>query len=135
MKSIFPMAVAWVTLLLLAACSGNESPASTGNIASAALPAKQASVETVGADEGGGGGKRIYGATCAMCHASGLAGAPRPGDKAAWAIRGAQGKDTLYKHAIEGFTGEAGLMPPKGGNASLGDEDVRAAVDYMLAQP
>ncbi len=49
-------------------------------------------------------------------------------------VRSAQGRDTLYQHAIEGFTGEAGLMPAKGGNLSLDDEDVKAAVDYMLGQ-
>ena len=58
-------------------------------------------------------------------------GAPKLGDKADWQPRLAQGKDTLYKHAIGGFTGAKGMMPPKGGNASLSDAQVHAAVDYM----
>lgn len=66
-----------------------------------------------------------------MCHAAGVAGAPKPGDKADWGPRIAQGKDTLYKHAIEGFTGAKGMMPAKGGAANLSDADVKAAVDYM----
>ena len=67
-----------------------------------------------------------------MCHAAGVAGAPKPGDKADWGPRIAQGKDTLYKHAIEGFTGAKGSMPARGGNAKMSDEDVKAAVDYMV---
>ncbi|MBP6613918.1 MAG: cytochrome c5 family protein, partial [Aquabacterium sp.] len=79
-------------------------------------------------------GKRVYGMTCAMCHAAGVAGAPKPGDKADWAPRIAQGKDTLYKHAIEGFTGSKGVMPARGGATTLSDDDVKAAVDYMADQ-
>ena len=67
-----------------------------------------------------------------MCHAAGVAGAPKPGDKAEWDPRIAQGKDTLYKHAIEGYTGAKGAMPARGGNAKMSDEDVKAAVDYMV---
>jgi cytochrome c5 len=67
-----------------------------------------------------------------MCHAAGVAGAPKPGDKADWGPRIAQGKDTLYKHAIEGFNGAKGMMPARGGNTKMSDEDVKAAVDYMV---
>lgn len=76
----------------------------------------------------------MYGKTCAMCHAAGVAGAPKPGDKADWGPRIAQGKDTLYKHAIEGFTGSKGMMPARGGGASLTDDEVKAAVDFMADQ-
>ena len=79
-----------------------------------------------------GAGKSAYGKTCAMCHAAGVAGAPKPGDKADWRPRIAQGKDTLYKHALEGFTGAKGMMPARGGNANMSDDDVKAAVDYMV---
>jgi len=72
-------------------------------------------------------------AACSACHTAGVAGAPKTGDKAGWAPRVAQGKDTLYKHAIGGFQGKMGVMPAKGGNTSLSDADVKAAVDYMLA--
>jgi cytochrome c5 len=82
----------------------------------------------------GGSGQATYSATCAMCHAAGVTGAPKPGDKADWAPRIAQGKDTLYKHALAGFQGKKGMMPPKGGNTSLKDEDVKAAVDFMVDQ-
>jgi len=79
-------------------------------------------------------GKTVFGKTCSMCHAAGVAGAPKPGDKADWGPRIAQGKDTLYKHALEGFTGAKGMMPARGGGASLSDEEVKAAVDFMADQ-
>jgi cytochrome c5 len=80
-----------------------------------------------------GGGEGTYNGACFACHSSGAAGAPKVGDKGAWAPRIAQGKDTLYEHAINGYNGKAGAMPAKGGNASLADADVKAAVDYMVA--
>ena len=73
-------------------------------------------------------GKGTYGSSCAACHATGAAGAPKVGDKGAWKNRIAQGMDTLLDHAINGFKG----MPAKGGNASLSDEAVEAAVEYMV---
>jgi cytochrome c5 len=79
------------------------------------------------------GGETVYNAACTACHGPGIAGAPKSGDKAAWAPRIAQGKPTLYEHAIKGFQGKAGVMPAKGGNTSLSDDDVKAAVDYMIA--
>jgi cytochrome c5 len=80
-----------------------------------------------------GGGEGVYKAGCAACHSAGIAGAPKSGDKAAWAPRIAQGKPTLYEHAIKGYIGKAGAMPAKGGNSALADADVKAAVDYMVA--
>jgi cytochrome c5 len=79
-------------------------------------------------------GKATYDKACMACHAAGVAGAPKLADKAAWGPRIAQGNDTLYTHAIKGFTGKKGMMPPKGGNMSLADADVKAAVDYMVGQ-
>lgn len=79
-------------------------------------------------------GEDIYKRACLMCHGAGVAGAPKLGDKGDWGPRLAQGESVLYEHAIKGFTGSKGMMPPKGGNPSLSDEDVRAAVDYMAAQ-
>lgn len=79
-------------------------------------------------------GKSTFNKVCAMCHAAGVGGAPKPGDKADWGERAAQGKETLYKHALEGFTGKKGMMPAKGGNTALGDADVKAAVEYMLSR-
>ncbi len=75
-------------------------------------------------------GKLVYQATCAACHTPGLAGAPKLGDVAAWASRLGAGSGPMYVNAIKG----KGAMPPKGGNASLSDADLRAAVDFMLAQ-
>jgi cytochrome c5 len=113
--------------VLLTACGKNEAPAPA---APAPAPAAQAPAPAPAAAPA----ENTYGKTCAMCHAAGVAGAPKPGDKADWAPRIAQGKDTLYKHAIEGFTGSKGMMPARGGAASLSDDDVKAAVDYMADQ-
>lgn len=77
-------------------------------------------------------GKAIYDQACMACHAQGVAGAPKFGDSEAWAERIAKGMDVLYENSIKGFQGEAGVMPPKGGFANLSDEEVNAAVDYMV---
>lgn len=77
-------------------------------------------------------GKVLYNQACALCHGAGIAGAPKFGDKSAWAPRLAQGTAVLYQHAIAGFQGKAGVMPPKGGSTAP-DGDVKAAVDYMLS--
>ena len=79
-------------------------------------------------------GETAYNSICMACHAAGVAGAPKTGDKAAWAPRIAQGMDTLYTHAIKGFQGKAGMMPAKGGNAAMPDADVKAAVDFMVSK-
>lgn len=79
-------------------------------------------------------GKKVYGATCAMCHAAGVGGAPKPGDKSDWAPRIAQGMDVVYKHAQDGFTGTKGMMPARGSNPALTDDELKAAVDYMIGQ-
>jgi len=70
--------------------------------------------------------------SCAACHAAGVAGAPLFADKAVWENRLSKGIETLYNNAINGFQGDAGYMPAKGGNAALSDESVKAAVDYMV---
>lgn len=70
--------------------------------------------------------------TCTICHKAGVGGAPKLGDKADWEPRIKQGKDALYRHALEGFSGKAGTMPARGSNASLTDDQVVAAVDYMV---
>jgi cytochrome c5 len=94
----------------------------------AASPAPSAAVPAVAADAG----KALYSQTCVACHGAGIAGAPKFGDKAAWAPRLAQGKPALYEHAVKGFQGKAGMMPPKGG-ASASDDEVKSAVDYMAS--
>lgn len=79
-------------------------------------------------------GEEVFNMACMACHGAGVAGAPKMGDKAAWAARIAKGTDTLHKHALEGFQGAAGFMPPKGGRADLADKSIVNAVDYMVAQ-
>jgi cytochrome c5 len=75
-------------------------------------------------------GSVIFGNLCTGCHSNGAGGAPKM-LKAAWAARVAQGKPTLYKHAIEGYN-NVGVMPARGGNPSLTDAQVSATVDWML---
>lgn len=79
-------------------------------------------------------GASLYEAVCKTCHATGLAGAPKTGDKGLWGPRIAQGKATLYDHAIKGYTGKTGAMPAKGGRTDLSDDLIKAGVDYLLDQ-
>jgi cytochrome c5 len=74
-------------------------------------------------------GKAVYDKTCVACHAAGVANAPKLGDKAAWAPRVATGKDALIASVMKG----KGAMPPKAGAASLQDDEIAAAVDFMLS--
>ncbi|WP_298234941.1 c-type cytochrome [uncultured Azohydromonas sp.] len=125
------LSMALCALGLVAACGQQESaPAPQAPVAAATTPAPAA---TPAPEAENAAGKKVYGSTCAMCHAAGVAGAPKPGDKEDWGPRIAQGADTLYKHALEGFNGAKGAMPARGGNTALKDEDVKAAVDYMVA--
>lgn len=101
------------------------------NSALAIVPSGGAVVAALAIPEDGPG---VYEQVCGACHLNGIGGAPRSDDRAAWAPRIAQGKDTLYKHAIEGFNGKNGVMPAKGGRADLSDELVKAAVDYMVTK-
>jgi len=77
-------------------------------------------------------GTELFEQTCSVCHGQGIAGAPKAGDKAAWAPRIAEGKATLYQHALQGFTGSSGVMPPKGGRTDVPDDIVKQAVDHMV---
>lgn len=79
-------------------------------------------------------GRAIWLETCEACHAHDLAGAPLVSNKAAWAPRLAKGRDALYKSALGGLTGPKGTqMPPRGANDRLTDDQVKAAVEYMMA--
>lgn len=104
------------------------APAAVTAAAPAAAAAPVAGPAVASADTG----KKAYDTACFACHGAGIAGAPKFGDKAAWSARIGQGSSVLYEHAIKGFQGKAGVMPPKGGSA-LPDADVKAAVDYMVA--
>lgn len=118
-----------LTLAAAVAACGQKEPAAPAAAPAAAAPAPAA--EPVAENTVG---KKVFGNVCSMCHAAGVAGAPKPGDKAEWAPRIAQGNETLYKHALEGFNGAKGMMPARGGGTSLSDDEVKAAVDYMVAQ-
>ena len=93
-----------------------ENPAAAGS-ATAAVP-KNAT--------------ELFEQTCSACHGQGIAGAPKAGDKAAWAPRIAEGKATLYDHALKGYQGSAGVMPAKGGRTDVPDDLVKQAVDHMV---
>jgi cytochrome c5 len=122
-------------VVLLTAC-GPQAPATPDTAASApttAADATPAPVTKASADAGTSAGQATYNRTCALCHAMGTAGAPKPGDSADWEPRRAQGMDVLYKHALEGFSGSKGVMPARGGAANLTDDEVKAAADFMLS--
>ena len=118
-----------------AAASGEaaSAPAAEG-----AAPAEAPKADAAKADDkgvaapaaGGADGKKVYEASCQACHGGAVPGVPHVGKKEDWAPRIKQGKDTLHKHALEGFN----AMPAKGGNGSLSDDEVKAAVDYMANQ-
>lgn len=110
-----------------ASTSAPTPPTGTTDSSSTGASSSGASSASVAA------GKAIYDKTCVACHSIGAAGAPMLTNAADWKTRAAQGKETLYTHAINGFTGAKGQMPAKGGNASLSEADVKAAVDYMVA--
>ena len=79
-------------------------------------------------------GPQVFNAACIACHGNGIGGAPTLADAANWAPRIEQGLDTLRLHAIEGYTGSAGYMPPKGARLDLSDSEIHNAIDYMLGE-
>lgn len=111
--------------------AGNTGRAAMQAAADAATKAAASQVAYGGTTDG----KEIFNNLCTSCHTSGVAGAPKVGDKAAWGPRMAQGLETLVKHAIEGYHGPDGnYMPPKGGNPALTDEQVTNAVHWIVDQ-
>lgn len=128
---------AWLT-----ACGQKEEPAAQAPAPEAIAPAAEAPAAPAAeaAAPAAGGtvasteqGKSVFNKTCALCHAAGVAGAPMPGNKDDWGPRIAQGMDTLYKHALEGYTGAKGMMPARGGAATLSDDEVKEAVNHMVS--
>ena len=97
-----------------------ESPKEAEKIAAISSPARD--------------GQQVYQAGCVACHGTGVAGAPKLGDKGVWAKRLGKGANALYSSAIKGMQSNTGAMPAKGGNPALSDAEVKAAVDYMVAQ-
>jgi len=96
--------------------------------------AEVASTEATPTTSPAADGKQVYDAGCVACHGAGIAGAPRVGDSDAWADRIGTGLENMVANAINGFQGSQGMMPAKGGNPSLSDEEIEAAVEYMVAE-
>ena len=111
------------------AAAGPWHSASVAILALAAL----AGTATAAEDEHAYQGMAVFNTTCTVCHWPGVGGAPRIGDRDAWAPRIARGRDLLYEHALRGYEGASGFMPARGGNWSLTDEQVRAAVDFIVS--
>lgn len=109
-----------------AAAAAPEAPAAAPATEVAAAPA--AAAAPASATVAAGGGEALYKQACTVCHAAGVAGAPKLGDKAAWSARLGLGVDGLTASVIKG----KGAMPPKGGSAAS-DAEIQAAVQYMLA--
>ncbi|HZP88625.1 MAG TPA: c-type cytochrome [Burkholderiales bacterium] len=133
-----PAATATAAAPAGAATPATAAPASTSAVATAApnpgtsgAPGATtvASAAAAPAAAGKPDGKKVFEGTCMVCHGQGIAGAPKFGDKAAWAPRIKQGMDALYNSALHGKN----AMPPKGGNPALSDAEVKAGVDYMVA--
>ena len=120
-KRLAPVATLNIDPNAPAAPAASPAPAPAVAAATPAAATKTASA--------GGNGKATYDSICTVCHAAGVAGAPKFGDKAAWAPRVKTGLDALHASALKG----KGAMPAKGGNPALSDADVQAAVDYMVA--
>ena len=121
MEGASAMAADAKTAISESASSAMESASDAGSKAVAAVS---------GAADGGAAGQQVYKNSCQSCHAAGVAGAPKLGDKDAWAPRIATGIDALVASSING----KGIMPPKGACASCSDEDLKAAVEYMVSQ-
>ncbi len=145
----------WIWILLLApllfACEKEEEPI-TGTqepqekteaqqpAAQAQQPAADSAGEAVKGEPASGEkvdlelGETIYQKSCVSCHDQGIAGAPKTGDNEAWAPRIDKGMDVLVENSIEGFQGNQGVMPPRGGNPDLSDREVASAVAYIVDQ-
>ncbi len=128
----------WLMLpfvLFFTACeNAQETPVQTGPPPRAAAPPEnaEAAPETTYPGVDMELGERVYKQSCTTCHAEGIAGAPRQGDREEWRPRIAKGMETLVRHSIEGFQGNRGVMPPRGGNSGLTDQEVASAVAYMV---
>jgi cytochrome c5 len=113
-----------------------EAVAGQNNAALAIKPLGGATAQSGGGSSGVAmptSGKDLFDQTCSACHGAGIAGAPKAGDKAAWATHISKGLPTLYDHALHGFTGSTGTMPAKGGRTDVPDPLVEQAVNYMVS--
>ncbi len=121
MKNVFTLGL-FVTSLALTACSESPQGDSTAGTKPAApsIPPELAEAQ------------QLWSKNCQVCHLNGLGGAPVVGDKKAWASRIAKGESTLIENAVKGFTGEEGIMPPKGGATQLSDQQIADIVKFMV---
>ena len=119
----------------LAKQQAEKVAAVTEPVGQVAATGEETAAEATTEATGPADGESVYNGLCVNCHGvAALASMiPQSGDAAAWEARIAKGVDTLYDHAINGFTGDMGMMPGKGGNPALSDDEVKAAVDYMLS--
>ena len=125
-----------LNILLLAACGQShteEQTASAVSTPAAASPAASAATTANASHFANDAatlavGETIYKQSCFACHDTGAAGAPKRGDKAAWAPRIVQGPAVLYNASLKGLN----AMPPRG-SSNASDEDIKAAVDYLVA--
>jgi cytochrome c5 len=139
MRKSIVLTICALVFTVTAACNNNEEAPPPGKdhgpTQGAPLTApegKEETMEYAAEVTGGETGEETYALKCVTCHATGISGAPILGDKAAWEARIARGMATLYSHTINGFEGASGVMPAKGGFPELTDEQVKAAVDYMV---
>ncbi len=117
--------------------SGSSAAAGTGaggEINSPSAQTRREPVQVSAAAPSEVNGKHVYESACVACHGAGIGGAPQVGNAGLWATRIAKGLDALYASAINGVQGSAGVMPAKGGNPALSNAEVKAAVDYIVAQ-
>ncbi|EAT58215.1 c-type cytochrome [Chlorobium ferrooxidans] len=137
MKPLLPLLT--VSLFTLGACGLEKPPAKIvfpeDKTAAAPAAAPAAPAEPVApaapVDPKFAAAKTLYDASCASCHDAALMGAPKPGDKANWAPRIAQGIATVESNAIKGFQGKVGMMPAKGGS-TLTDDEIKSIVAYLV---
>ena len=125
------IAVVLMAIVVPFSMSGKGKSDAVGNgddVESRIAPVAKIEMQAGGGDGGVKDGKTVYNTVCAGCHGAGVLGAPKFGDKAAWGPRIAQGMPTLVNHAINGIRS----MPPRGGAASLSDDEVKAGVQYMV---
>ena len=106
----------------------SDAVSNADDVESRIAPVAKLEMQAGGGAGGVKDGKTVYNTVCAGCHGAGVMGAPKFGDKGAWAPRIGQGMATLNNHALNGFKG----MPARGGAASLSDDEVKDAVKYMV---